>query len=92
MTARKPAEQATATAPVQRCAERPARVSTQLHEERLRAEALRRYVAQLERELDDGGRRPSIVPAFAVAAAFGVAAGLAFAGAELVMQWLGWLS
>lgn len=64
---------------------------TQLHEERLRAEALRRYVAQLERELELA-REPSIVPAFALVTAFGVAMGAAFAAAELVLQWIGWLS
>lgn len=53
--------------------------------------ALQRYIRDLERQLDDE-RRPSIVPAFAVAAAFGVATGLSFAGAELLMQWLGWIS
>lgn len=91
MTARKGAA-ASAQEPLAQ-AERPARVSTQLREERLRAEALKRYIAQLERDLEEErDRRPSIVPAFALAAAFGVAVGLTFAGAELVLQWLGWLS
>lgn len=53
--------------------------------------ALQRYIRDLERQLDEE-RRPSIVPAFALAAAFGVACGMSFAAAELVMQWLGWLS
>ena len=74
------------------CARIPRGTLTQeLRDERLRAAALRRYLAQLERELEDA-RQPSAVPAYVLAVLFGGAVGGAFALGELLLARLGWLS